>query len=214
MIKFIRTFGIVTVILLTLGSTKYFGTKESNTSNMTNESDNKIPYQQIPNAPESYSAANVISRAIDGLGYRFHWATDGLTDKELDFDPGNGNKSPRELMDHFISLSEMVLNAVNNEPNIRPATEKNISFESAREEVLRNFEKASLKLRSMSDNDVANCKVIFMRGDKKSEFPLWNMINGPLSDALYHTGQIVSQRRSAGNPIHSGVNVFLGKTKE
>jgi hypothetical protein len=52
--------------------------------------------------------------------------------------------------------------------------------------------------------------IIFDRKGKISNFPIWNLMNGPLEDAIYHTGQIVSFRRTAGNPIPKGVNVFLG----
>jgi len=41
------------------------------------------------------------------------------------------------------------------------------------------------------------------------EYPLWWLINGPLSDALTHVGQIASWRRINGNPI-LGANVFYG----
>jgi hypothetical protein len=42
-------------------------------------------------------------------------------------------------------------------------------------------------------------------------FPFWNAINGPLSDAIWHTGQIASNRRASGNPFNSKAQVFLGK---
>jgi hypothetical protein len=43
-------------------------------------------------------------------------------------------------------------------------------------------------------------------------FPFWNQINGPISDALWHCGQVVMNRRASGNPLQKGVNVFIGKT--
>jgi hypothetical protein len=46
-------------------------------------------------------------------------------------------------------------------------------------------------------------------GDTK--LPFWNMINSPISDYLWHIGQVVSFRRSSGNPFNSKVEVFLGK---
>ena len=42
------------------------------------------------------------------------------------------------------------------------------------------------------------------------EFPIWNLINGPLSDALTHVGQIASWRRINDNPI-LGARVFHGE---
>jgi hypothetical protein len=53
-------------------------------------------------------------------------------------------------------------------------------------------------------------KVKFNSDGNRSSYPIWNLINGPLSDVLYHTGQIVSFRRTSGNPIAKGVNVFMG----
>ena len=53
-------------------------------------------------------------------------------------------------------------------------------------------------------------QVIFDRQGKESRFPIWNLINGPIEDLVYHTGQIVSFRRTTGNPIPKGVNVFMG----
>ena len=40
------------------------------------------------------------------------------------------------------------------------------------------------------------------------------LMNGPLLDALTHVGQILSFRRTSGNPQEAGVNVFLGKKNE
>ena len=37
-----------------------------------------LPYYQIPDYPSSYNAATVAARTIDGLGFRYYWATEGL----------------------------------------------------------------------------------------------------------------------------------------
>jgi len=55
---------------------------------------------------------------------------------------------------------------------------------------------------AMSDGDLEKLRI----RDK----PFWNLINGPLSDALTHTGRINSFRRLAGNPV-AGANVFTGE---
>jgi hypothetical protein len=41
------------------------------------------------------------------------------------------------------------------------------------------------------------------------EYPLWYLLNGPLSEAFTHVGQVASWRRINGNPI-PGANVFYG----
>jgi len=180
----------------------------------TSESMNTNPYNEIPEAPETYNAATVLARSIDGLGYRFYWATDSLSDNDLDYDPGNDNKSTRVLIDHLVGLSETILNTVMGEPNIRPYAEVTGNFEEKRSSVLANLKQASDKLRTMTDRDIEDGELIFKRGEKEFKYPLWNLINGPISDAIYHTGQIVSYRRSSGNPINSKVNVFTGKNKK
>jgi len=40
-----------------------------------------LPYATIPEAPQEYTAGSVVSRMIDGLGFRYYWATEQLTDK-------------------------------------------------------------------------------------------------------------------------------------
>ena len=47
---------------------------------------------------------------------------------------------------------------------------------------------------------------------RDNTFAFWNQLNGPISDAIWHSGQVVMNRRASGNPLRKGVNVFLGKT--
>ena len=54
------------------------------------------------------------------------------------------------------------------------------------------LDEASQSFLGKTDEEIANMKVIFDRGERKMSFPLWNLLNGPLSDALYHTGQVVA----------------------
>ena len=75
---------------------------------------------------------------------------------------------------------------------------------------MRNIKEASIILNQYDDINLDDLNIIFEKGGKQSKFPIWNLINGPISDALYHTGQVVSFRRTSGNPIAKGVNVFLG----
>ena len=48
-------------------------------------------------------------------------------------------------------------------------------------------------------------------GEKNMDFPFWYGLNGPLSDAIYHIGQVTNLRRASGNPIDQEINVFFGK---
>ncbi|NRA13756.1 MAG: hypothetical protein HRT57_17585 [Crocinitomicaceae bacterium] len=44
-------------------------------------------FYNIPDVPKTESAANSIARFVDELGFRYRWATEGLTEKEFQFRP-------------------------------------------------------------------------------------------------------------------------------
>ena len=173
-------------------------------------SQDTLPFYNIPDYPSTYSGAHVLARSIDGLGFRYHWATEGLTVPDYNYNAGNGSRSVDETMDHLYSLSEMIKNAVLGIPNVRPSVTTAMTRTERREATLANLKAASDRLHSYGEEALADMVIIFQRGEKKSEVPFWHLLNGPLADAMWHCGQIVAHRRAAGNPMPSGVNVFMG----
>ncbi|UJH66046.1 DinB family protein [Allomuricauda sp. SCSIO 65647] len=173
-----------------------------------------LPYHQIPDYPSEYTSGNIVSRLVDGLGFRYYWATDGLTPSDLDYKPSEEARTVMETLQHIHSMSETILNAPSATPNVQPKDFGHYSFDELRKKTLENLQAASKLYSAMQDDDFENSKVIFQRGDKKSDFPFWNMLNGMLSDCIYHTGQIVLMRRANGNPKNPNVSVFLGKIRE
>lgn len=176
--------------------------------------DMQLPYKEIPSSPEDYRPGNLLSRMIDGLGYRFYWATEGLTEKDLAYKPSEDGRSILETMEHIHTMSNNILLAPDAKPFVIGTETPAYSFEELRKSTLENLQAASKKFKDASAEEMENFKVIFQRGDQKSEFAFWNLLNGQLSDCLYHTGQIVLMRRASGNPQNPNVNPFLGKTKE
>jgi len=170
-----------------------------------------LPFYQIPEYPASYSAPNVLARTIDGLGYRYHWATKGLTETDLSFRPSEDGRSAAETLDHLHGLALFITNSITGNPNVRPRPAAPEAWPDKRKETLNNLKKASDILKEMDSID--GLKIQFQRGENISEISLWHLFNGPLADALYHVGQIVVFRRTSGNPMHPGVNVFMGKTE-
>ncbi|MDX1331800.1 MAG: hypothetical protein R3252_02120 [Robiginitalea sp.] len=173
--------------------------------------ENQLPYREIPDPPEAYSAGGVISRLIDGLGFRFFWATEGLREEDLAFRPGEEARSTGETVDHIYGLSRVVLNTALKKPNTSQ-TPVPMTFDEKRAEVLHMLKQASDIFRQAED--LSQYSVVFVRDGNRDEFPFWNQINGPISDALWHCGQIVSHRRSSGNPFNSRVSVFTGKVRQ
>jgi hypothetical protein len=162
-----------------------------------------LPYAAFPPAPDHYSSGTVVSRLLDGLGFRYYWATEGLRPIDLTFKPSPQARTSQETLEHIYALSTMIINAA--EQNETPPGQYK-TFEELRKATLENIKKASTIMAGYSDRDMENLKVPF--GDKT--LPFWNMINGPISDCLWHIGQVVSFRRSSGNPFSNKVEVFLG----
>ncbi len=173
-----------------------------------------LPYQNIPEHPEDYGPGNVIARMIDGLGYRYYWATEGLTDKDLQFAPADEARNLMETLQHIYGLSETIVNAPKGVANERPQDWSALSYVELRTLTLSRLKQASELCRGKRAEDIDKMQVSFKNGEKQFDFPYWNMLNGPLADAIYHTGQVVSFRRASGNPMNPKVNVFTGKTTE
>ena len=174
----------------------------------------ELPYYQIPEYPQEYSAAAVAARMIDGLGFRYYWATEGLRDEDLIFRPNDEARTTDETLDHILGLSNMILNSVLKEPNERNKEQADLSFEEKRKQTLDNLKLSSNLLKASKPGEMDDFKIIFINGDKETSYPFWNQINGPIADAIWHTGQVVSFRRSSGNPFNSKASVFNGKLRE
>lgn len=174
----------------------------------------ELPFNQIPQAEVAYSSGNIVKRMVDGLGYRYYWATEGLRAEDLAFKPSEDSRSAQQTLEHLYGLSEMIVDAAQNKPNVRPSTFSAESFAELREATLNNLEEASKALTGLTEQQIAALEVVFESNGKRTAFPFWNMLNGPLADALYHTGQIVSFRRVSGNPMNPKVNVFMGRNND
>lgn len=172
------------------------------------QSQEELPYYEIPEAPESFTAGTVAARAVDGLGFRYYWATEGLRLEDLEFRPNDDARTTLETVEHIYGLSKMIVNSTLKKDNNIKTEEEELSFEAMRKATLINFKTAADLLRT--SDDISQYKIIF--GER--EFPFWNQINGPIEDAVWHCGQVVLLRRSSGNPFNSKVSVFNGKLRE
>ena len=161
-----------------------------------------LPYYEIPEHADNYTAGSVASRMLDGLGFRYYWATEGLRVEDLAYKPSESGRTSAETIDHLYGLSNFILNSISTEKS-SDSTEV-LTFIEKRKQTLLNIKKASEILRTIDDISQFD----------NDRFPFWNIINGPISDALWHCGQVVMLRRASGNPFNSKVNVFSGKLRE
>ncbi len=169
----------------------------------------QLPYYEIPEASENYTAGSVAARMIDGLGFRYYWATEGLRVEDLNYEPGQRVRSSSQIINHIYSLSKVIVNAATKTVNDRTVKEVELSFEEQRKSTLENFQKAS-KILSQSA-DLSEFNVVFKSEKGTSTYPFWNNINGPIADAIWHAGQVTLLRRASGNPFNGKANVFTGK---
>ena len=171
-------------------------------------------FKDISEYPNEINNGNIISRMINGLGYRYYWATEKLKENDLRYRPSKDAYSTKETMVHIFTLSKTVYNTTLSKINERPDIDIPSDYESIRNVTLQFLEKASKNFSNLNSEELDQMKIKFNRGGTIKSFPIWNLLNGPIADAIYHTGQIVSFRRTTGNPIDSSVNVFMGSYKQ
>ena len=177
--------------------------------NVSSSAQSELLYKEIPSYPANYTQSTVISRMIDGLGYRYYWATENLRALDLDFKPDTLARSTFETMEHIYGLSFMILNASKNQVNHR-RNPVQMTAKDLRLATLYNLKSASAAMALVENLEELN--ILFEGSTGRKALPFWYVLNGPLADAIYHTGQMVSFRRTSGNPMNPKVNVFMGKT--
>lgn len=173
--------------------------------------ENELPFAEIGPYPENYSAQGVLHRLISGLGYRFYWASADLRPEDLNYRPSNDGRSTFEIIEHIYKLSSTIANTL--ESNSSPSTrDVKMTYQELRKGTLYHLQSAVSALNEVTDFSELSVKIV--RPSQTYEFPFWHLINGQISDALWHSGQVVMNRRASGNPIKPGVNVFLGQNND
>lgn len=167
-------------------------------------------FYEIPKDPEQYTAESVAARLVDGLGFRYYWATEGLRTVDLNYQPTKEARTSLQTLEHILDLTTFVTNAVQQRTTTSLTKPGQITFEESRAKTLENLREASLTLRT-SGADLNNFKMKVQLSKSTSEYPFWSLINGPIADALWHVGQVVSLRRASGNPFPEGVSLLQGK---
>lgn len=172
----------------------------------------ELPYYELPEASEKYTAGTVAARMVDALGFRFYWATFELGEKDLENRPNKDARNLLETVDHIMGLSETILNSTLMKANERGGEKPELTFGEKRKQTLLNLKQAADILRA--SDDISQFKIVFKGNRGDSSFPFWNQINGPIADAIWHCGQIATMRRSSGNPINPNVSHFTGTVRQ
>ena len=176
---------------------------------MFSQAQSHLPYYEVPDFPGSYNAGTVSARMIDGLGFRFYWATDSVSLDDLKYKPSEEARTFLETVEHIYGMSKLVVNATKGAINTNE--KENLSFDKMRNQTLENLKEASDVLKT--SDDLAIMTIKYQGKERLVEYPFWLHLNGPISDCIWHTGQLVSMRRASGNPISDKPSFFTGKVK-
>ena len=170
-----------------------------------------LPFREIPPAAKVFTSGTLMGRMTDGLGFRFHWATDGLTEENLSFKAGEESRTIGETVDHIYTLVLMFTNAVMEQPTTLPIETKDLTFKEKRKKILSFIQTSSALLKMSNDEDFERYNLVSQFASRNGQkLPFWNGLNGPMEDALWHIGQVVTLRRMAGNPINPNVDFMNG----
>jgi uncharacterized damage-inducible protein DinB len=162
----------------------------------------ELPFEDISKTPNELTATNTLLRVVEGLAFRYRWATENLSEEDIKFRPHSTSMSIEEVNSHIFDLVDSTFRVFGGEKQNKDSL---TSFPQIRKKSLLVLEDLSQILKKMSDEDLLE---IEKNTSRKLHF--WYWINGPIADALTHVGQITSWRRIAGNPQLKGLNVFIG----
>ena len=166
------------------------------------ENHQELPFEDISKTPTELTATNTILRMVEGLAFRYRWATENLSEENIKFRPHPTSMSIEDVNSHIFDLVDSTFRVFGGEKQNKETLN---SFQDIRESNLFLLKKLVILLIEMNDSELAE-----MEKNTSRKLPFWYWINGPLADALTHVGQITSWRRISGNPQLKGVNVFIG----
>ena len=150
----------------------------------------KDHFRSVRAYPAREDATGVVVRLIDGLGYRFYWATEGLRGEDYAFSPGAGCQTIGELVGHIWGLANWIhLNILGK----RLDAARSADPEGQRGQILQMLVHIREHVAGIGQDELFQLQI--------DGWPFWHVINGPLSDALTHVGQITSYRRLNGNTV-------------
>jgi hypothetical protein len=139
---------------------------------------------------QSDPKVELFRHALAALAYRAGKAVRNAPDTFADFNGGAGVRTPRQLLAHMGDLFDWALSI---------AEGKQAWHDSKPLPWKQEVERFFAALKRFDD---------FFASGKTSGAPLEKLMQGPVADALTHTGQLAMLRRMAGDPM-KGENYFV-----
>lgn len=176
-------------------------------------------YDNLPEPPAAEPhAAALLARLVDGLAFRYRWASDGLRPEDLGFRPAPDAMDLGQLLAHLAQLASWMSANVaaardGGSPVTYPAAGAVVEAARGSPEQLVTLTLDLLHaLRSdvLALGDGGLLRIRLVGGREPTAYPVWNLLNGPLADALTHVGQLATWRRMLGRPVPQH-DVFRGR---
>ena len=172
-----------------------------------------LPYETIPSAPEAVDGPGVLARFVDGMGFRYRWATEGLTSEALTFRAAEDTMTLGEVLAHMCVLVRWTEGSVRsslageNAGFYMEFVDVPEAWDDLRADTLLGLVELRTLLAGADPGLLAAATIT--GHPKHGPQPFWCVLNGPLADFLNHVGQVASWRRMAGNPVPSA-DLFRG----
>ena len=100
----------------------------------------KLPYYEIKDYTIDYTAGSASARMVDGLGFRYYWASEGLREEDLAYRASESGRTSSETIDHIYGLTKFILGAIKIEANKTKEEEAKMTFTDKRKQTLLNIE--------------------------------------------------------------------------
>lgn len=127
----------------------------------------------------------MLRHVLATLAYRTGKALRGASPEFAHFSAGDGVRTPLELLAHMSDLLDWALSYANDQPTWNPQTPGSWADEEAR--FFAALEALDARLAAAEPLNVSEER----------------LFQGPLADALTHTGQLMLLRRLAAAPVRS-----------
>lgn len=160
-------------------------------------------FDDISDLPADLTSAKIIMRMTDALAFRYRWATHNIPQSIADFAPSPACMTLNQLLQHIYKLSNWTRGFFTANPDANNNFDQNqASLAELVTQTLNALASLHNHLEKTTDTQLAKIT-------DSDNTPLLYMINGPIADALTHTGQIITWRKLANSPPPSP-NYFRG----
>lgn len=176
----------------------------------------ETPFYTLSEYPDVVTPGTILARLVAGLGFRLRWATEGLEEDDGAFRADPEGFSIGEVLEHvgrmvvwihhrFASAAPSGVPGSRPEAQALPALAEEHGFLERRAHCLACLAILEQDVSRLGATDLESIVI----DNRHGRFPFWVLVNGPLSDALTHVGQISVWRRQAGKPAPQS-NPFAG----